>query len=75
MCGRSIGFYSALFATRPPLIKADYANLMLDDPRVNFAIGRIAREGAGSPRSHPIVGQPLPRHVDTAVKVMSRVCS
>jgi predicted enzyme related to lactoylglutathione lyase len=34
----SIGFYSALFAARPTVAKADYAKWMLDDPRVNFAI-------------------------------------
>ena len=34
----SIGFYSALFAAEPTVIKADYAKWMLDDPRVNFAI-------------------------------------
>lgn len=35
---RSIGFYSALFAKQPSVIKSDYAKWMLDDPRVNFAI-------------------------------------
>src|SRR3989442_10743141 len=34
----AIGFYSALFATQPSVVKADYAKWMLDDPRVNFAI-------------------------------------
>jgi hypothetical protein len=34
----AIGFYSALFAARPSVIKDDYAKWMLDDPRVNFAI-------------------------------------
>src|SRR5260221_14250933 len=34
----SIGFYSALFAAQPTVIKTDYAKWMLDDPRVNFAI-------------------------------------
>jgi predicted enzyme related to lactoylglutathione lyase len=41
----SIGFYSALFAAQPSVIKSDYAKWMLDDPRVNFAIsarGRVA---------------------------------
>ena len=41
----SIGFYSALFATEPSVVKPDYAKWMLDDPRVNFAIsarGRVA---------------------------------
>ena len=35
---QSIGFYSALVAARPAVIKPDYAKWMLDDPRVNFAI-------------------------------------
>ncbi len=35
---QSIGFYSALFATKPSVVKSDYAKWMLDDPRVNFAI-------------------------------------
>ena len=35
---RSIGFYSALFAAEPAVVKTDYAKWMLDDPRVNFAI-------------------------------------
>jgi catechol 2,3-dioxygenase-like lactoylglutathione lyase family enzyme len=35
---QSINFYSALFATQPTVVKADYAKWMLDDPRVNFAI-------------------------------------
>jgi hypothetical protein len=35
---RSIGFYSALFATEPTVLKDDYAKWMLDDPKVNFAI-------------------------------------
>jgi predicted enzyme related to lactoylglutathione lyase len=34
----AIEFYSALFATQPAVVKADYAKWMLDDPRVNFAI-------------------------------------
>ena len=40
---RSIGFYSALFAAQPSIIKADYAKWMLDDPRVNFAISARGR--------------------------------
>ena len=40
---QSIGFYSALFATRPSVIKSDYAKWMLDDPRVNFAISTRGR--------------------------------
>jgi predicted enzyme related to lactoylglutathione lyase len=41
---RSIGFYSALFATPPVVIKSDYAKWMLDDPRVNFAISTRGRQ-------------------------------
>jgi catechol 2,3-dioxygenase-like lactoylglutathione lyase family enzyme len=40
---RSIGFYSALFAARPAVVKSDYAKWMLDDPRVNFAISTRGR--------------------------------
>ena len=40
----SIGFYSALFATRPSVMKPDYAKWMLDDPRVNFAISTRGRQ-------------------------------
>jgi len=40
---RSIGFYSALFATQPAVVKTDYAKWMLDDPRVNFAISTRGR--------------------------------
>jgi predicted enzyme related to lactoylglutathione lyase len=40
----SIGFYSALFATEPTVIKSDYAKWMLDDPRVNFAISTRGRQ-------------------------------
>jgi hypothetical protein len=36
--GRSIGFYSTLFAAEPDVVKPDYAKWMLDDPHVNFAI-------------------------------------
>jgi len=39
----SIGFYSALFAAQPSVIKSDYAKWMLDDPRVNFAISARGR--------------------------------
>jgi catechol 2,3-dioxygenase-like lactoylglutathione lyase family enzyme len=35
---RSIGFYCALFAAQPAVVKTDYAKWMLEDPRVNFAI-------------------------------------
>jgi predicted enzyme related to lactoylglutathione lyase len=41
---RSVGFYSALFAARPSVVKTDYAKWMLDDPRVNFAISTRGRE-------------------------------
>jgi predicted enzyme related to lactoylglutathione lyase len=40
----SIGFYSALFATQPTVVKPDYAKWMLDDPRVNFAISTRGRQ-------------------------------
>jgi len=41
---RSVGFYSALFAAPPAVLKPDYAKWMLDDPRVNFAISTRGRE-------------------------------
>lgn len=40
----SVGFYSALFAAEPIVVKADYAKWMLEDPRVNFAISTRGRE-------------------------------
>jgi predicted enzyme related to lactoylglutathione lyase len=40
----AIGFYSALFAAQPSVIKTDYAKWMLDDPRVNFAISARGRQ-------------------------------
>ena len=40
----SIGFYSALFAAQPCVVKTDYAKWMLDDPRVNFAISTRGRQ-------------------------------
>lgn len=40
---RSVGFYSALFAAEPSVLKPDYAKWMLDDPRVNFAISTRGR--------------------------------
>jgi catechol 2,3-dioxygenase-like lactoylglutathione lyase family enzyme len=40
---RAIGFYAALFAARPSVVKPDYAKWMLDDPRVNFAISARGR--------------------------------
>ncbi|HMK80558.1 MAG TPA: ArsI/CadI family heavy metal resistance metalloenzyme [Xanthobacteraceae bacterium] len=39
----AIGFYSALFAAPPSVVKVDYAKWMLDDPRVNFAISARGR--------------------------------
>ena len=36
--GKSIGFYSKLFAAEPTRIEADYAKWMIEDPRINFAI-------------------------------------
>ena len=42
--GQSIGFYSALFAARPNVVKPDYAKWMLEDPRVNFAISTRGRQ-------------------------------
>src|ERR1700731_4169895 len=41
---QSVGFYSALFAAEPTVIKSDYAKWMLEDPRVNFAISTRGRE-------------------------------
>lgn len=40
---RSVGFYSALFASEPSVVKPDYAKWMLEDPRVNFAISTRGR--------------------------------
>jgi predicted enzyme related to lactoylglutathione lyase len=39
----AVGFYSALFATEPAVLKSDYAKWMLEDPRVNFAISARGR--------------------------------
>jgi predicted enzyme related to lactoylglutathione lyase len=41
---KSVGFYSALFASQPSVLKSDYAKWMLEDPRVNFAISTRGRE-------------------------------
>lgn len=38
--GKSIQFYSTLFAAEPTVTKDDYAKWMLEDPRVNFAISQ-----------------------------------
>ena len=35
---QAIPFYSALFGAQPSKTKTDYANWLLDDPRINFAI-------------------------------------
>jgi predicted enzyme related to lactoylglutathione lyase len=40
---RSVGFYSALFAAEPTVVKQDYVKWMLDDPCVNFAISTRGR--------------------------------
>jgi len=40
---QAIGFYAALFAAEPSVVKPDYAKWMLDDPRVNFAISARGR--------------------------------
>jgi len=40
----AIGFYSALFASSPTVVKADYAKWMLDDTRVNFAISTRGKQ-------------------------------
>jgi predicted enzyme related to lactoylglutathione lyase len=42
--GSAVGFYSALFDTKPSVVKDDYAKWMLDDPRMNFAISTRGRE-------------------------------
>ena len=36
--GKSVGFYSRLFASEPARLEGDYAKWMLEDPPVNFAI-------------------------------------
>jgi predicted lactoylglutathione lyase len=41
---KAVGFYSALFAAKPAVVKDDYAKWMLDDPRVNFAVSTRGRE-------------------------------
>jgi predicted lactoylglutathione lyase len=43
---KSIGFYSALFAAEPSIIKTDYAKWMLDDPRVISPSRRAAARPA-----------------------------
>jgi len=41
---QAVGFYSALFAAQPGVLKEDYAKWMLDDPCVNFAISTRGRK-------------------------------
>ncbi len=44
--GKSIAFYSRLFAAQPTRVEGDYAKWMLEDPRINFAIStRGSRAG------------------------------
>jgi catechol 2,3-dioxygenase-like lactoylglutathione lyase family enzyme len=44
---QSIDFYATLFATKPSVVKPDYAKWMLEDPRVNFAISARGRNEVG----------------------------
>lgn len=44
---RSIGFYSTLFATKPTVVRPDYAKWMLEDPRLNFAISMRGNRSDG----------------------------
>ena len=59
----SVGFYSALFAAQPAVVKPDYAKWMLDDPRVNFAIStrgtraRVSTISASRSRTARIAGR------------------
>lgn len=41
----SIRFYSELFGAEPTLRKTDYAQWMLEDPRVNFSIAPVSASG------------------------------
>jgi catechol 2,3-dioxygenase-like lactoylglutathione lyase family enzyme len=43
--GRSIEFYAKLFSSDPTVAKPDYANWMLDDPRVNFSLSTHGNKG------------------------------
>jgi len=45
--GKSVRFYSTLFAAEPTVLKPDYAKWMLADPRVNFAISARGNGHAG----------------------------
>lgn len=40
----SIKFYSGMFASKPTVLKSDYAKWKLDDPRMNFAISQRGAE-------------------------------
>ncbi len=40
----SIAFYEGLFASKPTVLKTDYAKWMLDDPLVNFSINLSGEE-------------------------------
>jgi len=44
---QSVGFYSTLFGSSPTLLKSDYAQWMLDDPRVNFVLEQSNAAGFG----------------------------
>ncbi|MEM9673402.1 MAG: ArsI/CadI family heavy metal resistance metalloenzyme [Cyclobacteriaceae bacterium] len=41
----SVAFYESLFASKPTVLKSDYAKWMLDDPLVNFSINLSGEEG------------------------------
>jgi len=44
----NLAFYTTLFGTPPTKQKPDYAQWMLDDPRVNFVLdGRVKDRGVG----------------------------
>ncbi|CAJ93276.1 ArsI/CadI family heavy metal resistance metalloenzyme [Cupriavidus necator] len=47
--GKSIAFYSKLFAAEPTRVESDYAKWMLEDPRINFA---ISTRGQGTGVDH-----------------------
>ncbi|CAH0447439.1 hypothetical protein LMG10661_03505 [Ralstonia syzygii subsp. syzygii] len=48
--GKSVTFYSKLFAAEPTRVESDYAKWMLEDPRINFAISTRGSQ-AGAPRA------------------------
>jgi len=58
----SIGFYSKLFGTPPTVQKDDYANWMIEDPRINFAISK---------RGHNVGVNHLGFQVDSADELVS----